>query len=221
MNNQTSKNFELILVDSKRFKFKSASEALNYGVSKSTGEYLVFCHQDVYFLENNSIQLINDFFEKNSFGIAGVAGMSLDGKVYSSVVQGKAKTIAGIEIFNMRQTFSVDECLFFIKKENFKGFNEIGETWHCYSLNYCLECIERGEPVVLLPLKIWHLSPGLSLNKSYFKTIKYLCKLHKCIKIIYCTMGIFKNNKFLSCYIFYQTIKIKILKLLKLNIWKE
>ena len=38
---------ELILLDNIGGKFKSASEALNYGGKKAKGDYLMFVHQDV------------------------------------------------------------------------------------------------------------------------------------------------------------------------------
>ena len=37
-------NYELIILDSKELNFKSASQTLNYGVSKASGDILLFCH---------------------------------------------------------------------------------------------------------------------------------------------------------------------------------
>ena len=50
LNSQTAL-YELILVDNTQKKFKSASEALNYGGEKATGKYIIFTHQDVDLVE--------------------------------------------------------------------------------------------------------------------------------------------------------------------------
>ena len=47
LKNQTA-HYELILIDNTKNKFKSASEALNYGAKNANGNYLMFVHQDVY-----------------------------------------------------------------------------------------------------------------------------------------------------------------------------
>ena len=40
-------DYELILVDNTNNRFKSAAEALNDGAKKSSGDFLMFVHQDV------------------------------------------------------------------------------------------------------------------------------------------------------------------------------
>ncbi len=41
--------FELITLDNRNHRFKSAAEALNYGGSKAAGEYIMYAHQDMWF----------------------------------------------------------------------------------------------------------------------------------------------------------------------------
>ena len=52
LKNQTA-NYELILIDNTNRKFKSASEALNYGAKKAKGNYLMFVHQDMFLCSVN------------------------------------------------------------------------------------------------------------------------------------------------------------------------
>ena len=63
-------NYELIILDSKELNFKSASQTLNYGVSKASGDILLFCHQDIEFLETNALSKIVEYSSKYDFGIA-------------------------------------------------------------------------------------------------------------------------------------------------------
>ena len=44
-----TKEFELILLDNYQNKFKSATEALNFGGKLAKNDYLMFVHQDIDF----------------------------------------------------------------------------------------------------------------------------------------------------------------------------
>ena len=40
--------YELIALDNREDRFKSAAEALNYGGERASGEYIMFAHQDMW-----------------------------------------------------------------------------------------------------------------------------------------------------------------------------
>ncbi len=211
---QKNQNFENILVNTNETHFDSAAEALNFGVSKAKGNILVFLHHDVELLNASFVDELIDFSNRETFGIAGVAGTEASGKrcVYSSVTMGPNHIQAGQKIDKVMECGTLDECLFIIKKENFTQFDVLGKTWHFYAVDYSLKCHENNQRVLLFPLPIYHVSPGYSLNKNYFDYVKVLAKKYPSIKIIRTTMGTFKNNAFLGFYLFLKKVKLTFFK---------
>ena len=173
-------DYEVVGVDTTERSFKSAAECLNYAVSISSGDILLFCHQDIEFLDKNSFQYISDFCATHDFGIVGVAGAKAsDKRVYSKVWHGQKRVLAGTEIFDTKEVDAVDECLFFIKKDNFEPFSDYGKTWHMYAVDYSLRCKSNGQKVLVVPLPIHHYSEGKSLNSNYYDVLLLLAKRFK------------------------------------------
>lgn len=220
---QTIKDYELIIIDATKMKFKSAAETLNYGVSISKGDILLFVHQDVELINNDALAKIIDFSKNNDFGIAGVAGKNVHDKYCTtSVLVGKNRRPGGqIKTTDIIETQTLDECLFIIKKDKFNNFTNYGNTWHFYSVDYCLKMLESNEKVLLFPIDIYHLSPGYSMNYNYYTTLKKVGKNHKKIKIIATTCGTFKNDSFLALRCLYLKCKLFLKKVLKKGIYKE
>ena len=207
LNNQTLLDYELILIDSIKLDFKSASKALNYGYQKAKGDILVFTHQDIELLDDRALEKINDFCLHRSFGLGCVAGVSIsNNKVYSSVLQGESKTIAGEKSDTIMEVDAADECFFFIKKDSFKGFSCLGETWHLYAVDYSIKCKIKNETIYLLPISIYHLSTGITgINDSYWNALYKLRKLYKKdVNIIPTVFGSFKTN-----HLFFLQVMIK------------
>ena len=205
---QTYQNYELVLIDSNKMSFDSASSALNYAVNIAKGNILIFSHQDVEITDVDALKRISAFCSNNDFGIAGVAGVSTEyNKVYSSALQGKNHSQVGEKLTRILEAYSVDECFFIIKREKFFGFCDLGQTWHFYAVEYSLRCIENKDGVYLLPIDIYHLSPGWSLNDSYWTTLLKVAKIHSSIKVIYTTMGFYHNNCLLFLYTTYKRLK--------------
>lgn len=209
LNRQTYRDFELIVVDAREHGFKGAAQTLNYGASLARGELLVFVHQDVELTDENFLQKLADYSRSNDFGIAGAAGVSeRDKKVYSAVFQGPSREHAGAAVEEPTEVDALDECLFAVKRKNFSPFTDYG-SWHFYAVEYSLRCKARGESVVVLPYEIYHLSPGWSLDKSYWATLKKVARDFKYRKSIPTTMGIFKNGVLLPLHILYKRLKNK------------
>ena len=210
---QINQNFELVVVDAKEHGLKSASETLNYGASIANGKYLCFVHQDIEFLNDDAIDKIIDYFDSNDFGIAGVAGETgktrKDYTVYSSVVMNEDRKHAGLFLDKQKEAYSVDECVMFVKKEQFKKFDDFGNTWHFYGVEYSLRCIKNNEKVLLFPINVYHKSSGV-LNNSYWDTLKLVCKKYKDVKVIKTCCGNFNNNCLTSLYCFAHKVKNKL-----------
>ena len=212
---QSFKDYEIIKIDTTKISFKSAAETLNYGVLQSKGDILVFCHQDIELLDIDALEKIDTFSREYSFGVAGVAGVNLGNKqVYSSVIQGKNKEVSGELINNLKEIDVLDECLFFIKRDNFKEFKDY-DSWHFYAVERCLYYKKQGYQNYILPVNIYHVSPGYSLNKSYWDTLLKIASDYQELKYITTTIGNFKNNKFLKIKVFFLRIKKRIAKIVK------
>lgn len=198
---QSYKDYELILVNSEENGMTSASRALNYGGEQSRGDFLVFLHQDLVFIDEDFLEKLQCFCMQNTFGIAGVAGVVLepDGKrlVYSNITHGENKERAGAFFDSVKDAESLDECLLIVPARVFEmyKFSDLGNTWHLYGTDFCLKIRKDSLSVKLFPLSLWHLSSGKSLNINYFDAIKRLCRLYNNNKVIYTIFGKWPTNE--------------------------
>lgn len=145
----------------------------------------------------------------------GVAGVMVNNKgpVYTNITHGKIdyRPEAFTHIDEPIKVDCLDELFFFIKKDKFKPFDDYGPVWHFYAVEQCL----RAKTVLCFPLDVFHLSPGNSLNNSYYSTLKKVAKKYKDHKIIPTTMGYFRNNILLYLQIAKGKLGILKRKLLK------
>lgn len=194
---QTYKDYELIVVDTLKNHYEGACDALHSGALKAKGEYLLFCHHDINFLDKNSLKDIVDNIEEA--GIIGVAGIRDRNHLIGNILNGINKEPVGESIEKSEEVFSIDEVLFIIKRDFYlkHPLNLNNKTWHLYAVEYALEMHELNKKVLVIPARIYHKSDGLSLNKSYFIYLKKLIKKYKKYKCIYTTVGSFYTNKIL------------------------
>lgn len=217
---QSFRDYELICVDTQKKHFSAAADALNYGASQASGEYLVFLHHDIVIEDTEYLTKMHDFCKKNNFLIAGAAGVlrapvlpQLRSKIYSNIVDGPEKRgFLPVDINSVTAAEAVDECFFVIPREVFekRPFNHFFDTWHLYAVEYSLWAKEQGDnTVVILPFTLWHLSDGASVNQNYFDALNALRKIYR--KPIICTMCFFPKNEllfrlriiYLKLYLFY------------------
>lgn len=212
---QKKQNFELIVVDTIKQHYNSAAEALNYGAQKAKGDVLVFIHHDIDILDERFIDKVEKFAEEYDFGIAGVCGVLNTNKykVISSVLMGLERVQAGTYDQDVQEVYSLDECLLIVKADTFKCFSNLGSTWHFYGVDYSIMCHNNGQNVLYVPLDIYHLSPGWSLDYSYFDTLLVMGRKYAEEKTIKTCMGVFRNNSLLPIYCLYRKFKLFIKKL--------
>lgn len=218
MQRQTYRDWEAIVVDSKKEGFCSAAETLNFGAAAAKGDILLFVHQDIEFLSDDCFEKIVSYCETENFGVAGVAGSIAKEKlVYSSVLMDLDHRQAGKECLAPMEVDSLDECCFFMKRGLFKGFDDFGKTWHFYAVEYSIRCHLANERVMVCPVPVYHLSPGWSLDDSYYATLKKVAKKYKKsgIRVISTTMGNYRLGPFLPFSIFLRKMKMKLKKLRK------
>ena len=213
---QSFKDFEIIKISSNEHQFKSAAEALNYGVSQAKGDIFIFCHQDIELVDTDGLQKIFSFCESHDFGVLGVAGVKIGHKeTYTKVKQGKDHRDAGLPLNEIMDIDVVDECLFVIKKENFEPFVDYG-SWHFYAVERCLYYKYKKEMTnYIMPVEIYHLSPGWSLDNSYWNTLIKVAKDYKMSSHITTTICNIKNNGSLRMVVFFKRIKSFIKRRLK------
>ena len=196
LKNQTV-DYELILLDNAKGKYKSAAEALNYGGRRAKGKYIMFVHQDVDLSSNSWLGDVEKMLDSlPTVGIVGVAGMKAKKSVMTLVKHGDPPRWAGsIIIKKPEEVQTLDECLVIIPKSVFKSlqFDEkICDDWHLYAVDYCLSVKRLGYDVYVIPMYVYHLSPGIKpknklrivldlgpFPKGYYLTMKKILQKHK------------------------------------------
>lgn len=182
LKNQTA-DYELILIDNTDNKYRSASEALNYGAKKAKGNYLMFVHQDVDLYSKNCLENVEDTINSlHKLGVVGIAGKSKEG-IITNIKHGIPPTLVSKSKINRPQKVqTLDECLFIVPHTVFNKykFNEkICDDWHLYSVEYCLNLLKNNYNVYVIPNFIYHASAGYSLSNSYFIVLEKLLRKYK------------------------------------------
>ncbi len=182
--NKQKIDYELILIENSKSKFKSAAEALNYGGKKAQGNYIIFAHQDVNFDSQNWLEDMEKYVDNlPNLGIAGIAGKSEDSKeVITNVKHGNSPHFAGkVQIKKPVPVQTLDECLLIIPKNVFNTLKFDEKTcdgWHLYGVDYCLSVKMLNLDVYVFPLPIHHKSSGDPFSNEYYHTLGKLFKKH-------------------------------------------
>ena len=193
LNRQTEK-YELILIDNRENKFKSAASALNFGAKKAHGEYLVFAHQDIYFSDENWIKNTTKQLKNlNNTGIVGVAGKTIDSLVRSNIKQGlNPVDVSPFKITKAEKASTLDECLFIIPKTVFDKYDlneNICDDWHLYAVEYVYNIKNQGLEAYIIPTTLEHRSKGASMSETYYTTLPKLQKKYLKRGLIRTCMG--------------------------------
>ncbi|MFX1392111.1 MAG: glycosyltransferase family 2 protein [Promethearchaeota archaeon] len=183
-------NYQLILVDNRRNKFKTLTQALNYGGKQANGDYLLFIHQDVKLHGKSWLRKAENILKSlKNIGIAGVAGIDKDNNPVGFIID--RGRYWGSKIKKSIPIFVLDEVLFIIPKKIFELFNfDEDLKWHSYSAEYCLRVQSNNLKAYVIPLSISHNSITLPILKAgNLKTDDLLLwkKHHKKFPIIFKT----------------------------------
>lgn len=211
-----SSKFEEILIDNSTGKFSSSAEALNYGASLASGDYLMFIHQDVEIEYDYWLEDVHNVLDSlPNLGIAGVAGVVSEGETtidkYRNIIKHEIPPKEwGNKIFSPELVETLDECLLIIPKTVFNKL-EFDDTtcngWHLYGVDYCLSAHEMGFNVFVLPFSIYHCSQHKYSNfdiifklkhhpDGYYPILHNVIKKHKdSFDIIHTTCGEWDTKK--------------------------
>ena len=119
---QKKVNYELIKINNGNNQFSSAREAYNGAIKRAHGNYLVFLHPDMRFLDEYAL---HDIFDQiiiiNDFGVVGVAGCPFElyhhkSVILTTMVQGIPSYHFGKPITKATKIQTLDECFFVMKK---------------------------------------------------------------------------------------------------------
>lgn len=173
--------FEMIAIDNTERVFSSAASALNYGVSQSTGEILIFSHQDIRLKNNNALQEFAEQIDKCEVGtIIGTQGVREKSRIYySNLTAGDTYIAQECHEYSeqLYEVSCVDEGFFGMRRETWTAhpFDEIlCDNWHLYCVESCLNARKNHHKVYVYPLQLHHFSYG-TITLSYMKGLKRLC----------------------------------------------
>lgn len=174
--------YELIVINNYNKEYNSARAAYNSALPKLKGEFTIFLHPDIRFFEIKTLKKIYDYInQKDEFGVIGVAGSpeKLENNkriLYSNIFHGKNKFHAGRTFNEIMEVQTVDECLFIVKTVNIINYKfSSKEGWHLYSVELCLQMkYIYNKKNYIIPIELWHMSDGSSLDNSYLLTLDLL-----------------------------------------------
>lgn len=170
---------EYIRIDNRQ-NFYSLCSAYNEGVSKASGDIIVFMHEDAYFMEQGWDTVLNNKFSDPSIGLVGVAGTQylskfsgawvsagrpfIRGRVIHELQNGATQTLT---VFNWDKNdcdvVAVDGLFFAIRKDLFSSIrfdDKTFDTFHFYDMDICLQILASHRLIVTWDLMIKHFSGG-------------------------------------------------------------
>lgn len=223
---QSGVSFELIPIYNLSGECGSARSAFNSVLNKCNGTFVVFTHPDIRFETSNELYNAKKILSRiTNFGVIGAAGATAEKYhknkrvIYSNMVHGIDKKNAGIRIDSIQEVQTIDECFFILDKRYITEtkFSDLN-GWHLYAVELCLQCILENKKNYVIPLNIWHLSDGKSLDSNYIFQLNKIIEIYgKDFPIFYTTVKIWITQgiwpKFYRQYYFLkQVIKRKILR---------
>lgn len=188
--------YKLILVNSSL----PLAESYN-SIGKIETEYVMFVHQDVVFLEKDSLERIEGFLNSlNDLGVGGVVGFNkelcghLRGSYYLTSIYKKNKVkISWLgkdyfvlkigELKEAREVPYVDDHIIFLPKENWNIMQFSSEfPFHYHAHDYCIKArriLKKRNYVI--PVKTWWLEDPWK-EPDYFNKYENLEKAKKRLK---------------------------------------
>lgn len=174
---QTARH-DIVTVDNRGGRFRHAAEALNWGAGRTTGDWIMFTHQDVELLSPDWLTEAERMLAKlRRPGWTGVAGMTKRG-AFRGLLLDSANLLGNV--FDCpQQVQTLDECLLIRRRQADPEpyFDEAVEGWHAYGVEACCRASSRGEKNYVVPLPIWHDSKGTN-QEGLSEAHEYVWRKH-------------------------------------------
>ena len=195
-----SMEYDLIVINNKNNRFRSCSAAYNSVINKINTKYVIYSHQDITLLEEDTLEKFLGYLKKISFGdIVGVAGTKFDKRdVISSIYHGKDRhRVVERPLRGIKKCDTLDECFFGGLTETFRKypFNEnLCDNWHLYCVERCLHNKVKGHNVYVCECSLLHSSTGI-VSPAFYDNFRRICKAyHKSYPEIYTTCARSKTD---------------------------
>jgi hypothetical protein len=158
---------------------KSLSQVYNEILNESSNDIVVLCHDDIYFDTTSWYHKVVKHFEKDEYGILGMAGTTFmpksgkwweDRKKMFGIVnhehEGKkweSKYSSGFGN-NIKECVVVDGLFIVINKKKIKKtFDETVEGFHFYDIEFCFQNFLEGVKIgVMTNVRVTHKSIGIT-----------------------------------------------------------
>lgn len=182
MNVQKNIQYQLIIIRNYNDEFEGVRQAYNSILDSINYEKVVFCHHDIFFLNEHELgNILRQMDEVSDVGVVGIAGCKTGEKweILSTMYHGYEKVLCGTEIECPVEVQCLDECLFIMKKSFVQqiGFSEI-KGWHLYAVEQCIRANAHGLKNYVVPANVYHYSSGNSLDPSYINSLLELKKMY-------------------------------------------
>jgi hypothetical protein len=209
--------YELILINNKNGRFKSAAEAYNYAGKKAKGKYILFIHQDVQIKEKFS-KLEELLGSIKNIGAAGPIGMSSEGSYYGERLRGYINdrgNLLGKPLQKPEIVQTLDDLFVVICRDVYKKlkFDEVTlNSWHFYVIDYCIS-VKRflDLDVYAIPFFVFHNSKGINKKGLTRSQIRFSLKHRRYKKVIFSTYATVRTELYIIFLValarlFFQTI---------------
>lgn len=224
LSEQEGVHYELIKVKNDHNQFSSARVAYNHAIKKAHGNYFIFLHPDMRFLDKYALRdALAQITRIDNLGVAGVSGCPFElhhhkSTILTTIVQGQPTYYHfGKTIDHVTKVQTVDECFFVMTKKFCQAhpFSDIN-GWHMYAVEQCLVALLNGKENYVVPARMWHYSPGNSENWQYVQTGREIVRRYgQHFSSINTTMTTWNTKSKLDL------ILVPPLKLIKHKIWRK
>jgi hypothetical protein len=172
-------DFELITVDNRDNRYRSAAQALNYGAKEANGKYIAFVHQDVEFQSPSFLCDLERILDGlPNLGIFGGAGMSKNGRDFGERARGfkadRDLVVGASDLREPEEVQTLDEAIIIVPNSVFRKikFDEkVFDGWHCYGADYCLSVGQLGLRSYAMTMSAKH--------RTRFTNVENLLKFQK------------------------------------------
>lgn len=183
--------YELVVIDNSKNEY-SIFSAYNEGINRSRGDILCFMHEDVLYHTKGWGKIVSKVFDEVNIGVVGLIGSqflprtaapwwlctSTKGQILQGYTDenGTYRSIKdGKKISEVEDVVVVDGFWFCVKKDitlKTKFDVDTYNSFHCYDLDYCMQILEMGKRVVVVPnLLVEHFSLG-NINDLYYDQLR-------------------------------------------------
>jgi hypothetical protein len=177
----TGSGHEVILVKN----CPSAADGLNLGLARSSGEWVIALHQDVFLPDGWDRRLALQLREaERRFGPVGVAGVYGVGPARELSVSLAAERIG--RVLNRGRLLrdgpdlpalaaTLDELLLIVRRDTPLRFDP-ALGFHLYGADICLQAAEVGLPVVVIDAVCHHNSRSVGLPKAFYQSAQIFAR---------------------------------------------